>query len=402
MNLTNTSRLRGTSLYQDQLRIGFSLRFGDFLEGEFREEYSRENHQKARLVLGLCAMVMIVITFMELFSPDASGFMVGAFALFLMVPLLLATLTFSYLKQPMMYQVLLAVSALAVGIAGTVVDVQASLDGKGYYFAGQIGWIFIVWSMLGLMFGAAVALCALVSSLYMAFAIYAGLPLEQLFFEGFMLLAVNLLGGYSCYKIEHSARRHFLESRMLNQLAERDGLTGLYNRRAFDHYMERIWRQSRRENTPFTLMLIDIDHFKPFNDHYGHQAGDDALKQVASVISSAVQRPLDMAARYGGEEFALVLYGPATDYVMNLPELLREDVLELRTTHEAATMTKLLTVSIGVAVVTPDSKRSLAGAIQLADEALYQAKEAGRNRVVVRFSGNAALETGRFRARATA
>jgi diguanylate cyclase (GGDEF)-like protein len=242
-------------------------------------------------------------------------------------------------------------------------------------------------------------LCAAISSIYMACATYAGLAPEQLFFEGFMLLNVNLLGGYSCYKIEHASRRTFLESRILNQLAERDGLTGLYNRRAFDEYMERIWRQSRRENTPITVMLIDIDHFKAYNDRYGHQAGDDALKRVASVISAGVQRPLDIAARYGGEEFALVLYGPATEYVTDLPETLREDVMQLETSHEGATHTKLLTVSIGVAVVSPDAERSQAGAIQMADEALYQAKEDGRNRVVIKLSGTTVIETGRFRAR---
>jgi diguanylate cyclase (GGDEF)-like protein len=290
-------------------------------------------------------------------------------------------------------------SALAVGIAGAIVDVQASLAGQGYYFAGQVGWIFIMWSMLGLLFTIAAGLCAIVSFVYIACAIYVGLPVEQLFFESFMLLIVNLLGGYSCYKIEFAARRTFLESHILNQLAERDGLTGLYNRRAFDQYMDRIWRQSRRENTPLTVMLIDIDHFKAYNDMYGHQAGDDALKQVASVIAASVQRPLDMAARYGGEEFALALYGPATNYVMSLPELIREDVIDLGTVHAGATNSQFLTVSIGVAVVSPDTGRSLAGAIQMADEALYQAKGEGRNRVCIKMSGTTVIETGRFRAR---
>jgi diguanylate cyclase (GGDEF)-like protein len=292
---------------------------------------------------------------------------------------------------------LLALSALVIGVAGSVVDVQASLAGQGYYFAGQIGWLFIIWSMLGLLFSASAGLCAVVSLIYMGCATYVGLAPEQLFFEGFMLLNVNLLGGYSCYKIEYSSRRTFLESRILAQLAERDGLTGLYNRRAFDEYMERIWRQSRRESAPITVMLIDIDHFKPYNDLYGHQAGDDALKQVAATIAGSVQRPLDLAARYGGEEFALVLYGPDTHYVNALPERLRQQVLDLGTVHEAATHTKFLTISIGVAVVSPDTGRSLAGAIQMADEALYQAKEDGRNRVVIRQSGNTEVETGRFR-----
>ncbi len=389
------------SIYEDQLRMGFrALRFGDFLENQFREVYAEENYQRSRLVLGLCMIVVMAVTLVQAFAVSAEQPLLNHLGLTTMVPVMLSALLVSYFNKRLLYQTLLVFSGLLVGVAGSIVDVQASLAGQGYYFAGQVGWIFIMWSMLGLLFLPAAALCLAVSMFCMGYAIYAPLHPEQLFFEAFMLLSVNLLGGYSCYKIEYAARRTFLESRILNQLAERDGLTGLYDRRAFDEYMERIWRQSRRENTSITVMLIDIDHFKAYNDMYGHQAGDDALKQVASVISAGVQRPLDIAARCGGEEFALVLYGPATDYVTSLPEYLREDVLHLGIVHEGAARTKFLTVSIGVAVVSPDAGRSQAGAIQMADEALYQAKEEGRDRVVIKMSGSTAIETGRFRARA--
>lgn len=400
MDFTASHRRAPSSLYEDQLRMGFaSLRFGDFLENEFREVYHEENLPKSRLVLGLSTIVVVVVTLFNLTAVNSASASVGQFGLNVMLPVMLFGLAASFLRQRFMYQVLLVLAALVVGVTGSIIDVQASLAGQGYYFAGQVGWIFIIWSMLGLLFSVSVALCTVVSFVYIACAAYVGLAPEQLLFEGFMLLNVNLLGGYSCYKIEYAARRTFLESRILNQLAERDGLTGLYNRRAFDQHFERIWRQSRRDNTPITVMLIDIDHFKDYNDMYGHQAGDDALKEVANVIGSSVQRPLDLAARYGGEEFALVLYGPATSYVTDLPEVLRQDVLDLSIGHEGAPGTSLLTISVGVAVVSPDTRRSLAGAIQMADEALYQAKEDGRNRVVIRLSGSTVIETGRFRAR---
>ena len=400
MDIGSTIRKGASSLYEDQLQSGFeSLRFGDFLEEGFREDYLQANFQKSRLVIGLALIVVVVVTLINVFTASGSAPLMGRFGMLLMTPMLLLTMMASYSGNRFIYHSLLSISALVIGIAGAVVDVQASLAGQGYYFAGQIGWIFIIWSMLGLLFTAAAGLCAVVSMIYLACATYVGLPSEQVFFEGFMLLNVNLLGGYSCYKLEHATRRTFLESRILSQRAERDGLTGLYNRRAFDDYMERIWRQSRRESIPVTIMLIDIDHFKPYNDLYGHQAGDDALKQVAGIIANSVQRPLDLAARYGGEEFALVLYGPADKFVAQLPEILRKEVLGMGTVHAAATHTKFLSVSIGVAIVHPDSGRSLAGAIQMADEALYQAKEDGRNRVVVKMSGSTELETGRFRAK---
>jgi diguanylate cyclase (GGDEF)-like protein len=400
MELSNEIRRGATSLYDEQLQKGFqSLRFSEFLEEEFREDYQQQNFQKSRLVIGLALIVTIVVTLVNIYSNNGPSPIMGRFGLTLMTPMLLVTLFASYAGHRFFFQTLLALSALVIGVAGSVVDVQASLAGQGYYFAGQIGWIFIIWSMLGLLFTASAGLCAVVSMIYMGCASYVGLPAEQLFFEGFMLLNVNLLGGYSCYKIEYAARRTFLEGHILAQLAERDGLTGLYNRRAFDEYMERIWRQSRREKVMLTVMLIDIDHFKAYNDLYGHQAGDDALKQVASVIASSVNRPLDLAARYGGEEFALVLYGSDDHYIGALPERLRQQVLDLGTVHEAATHTKFLTISVGVALMSPDTDRSLAGAIQIADEALYQAKEDGRNRVVIQKSGSTEIETGRFRRR---
>jgi len=297
-----TSPRKGTSsLYDEQLSAGFDgLRFSDFLENEFRDDYLKENFQKSRLVTGLSLIVVVIITLINTFAADGPAPMIGRFGMILMAPILLVTLLSSYIGHRFVYHSLLALSALIIGIAGSVVDVQASLAGQGYYFSGQIGWIFIIWSMLGLLFSPAAALCAVVSIIYLVCAIFVGLPFEEVLFEGFMLLNVNLLGGYSCYKIEHAARRTFLESRILNQRAERDGLTGLFNRRAFDEYMEKIRRQSRRDNEPVTIMLIDIDHCKPYNDLDGHQAADETFKKLAGVITNNVNRPLDIAGRDGG------------------------------------------------------------------------------------------------------
>ena len=185
---------------------------------------------------------------------------------------------------------------------------------------------------------------------------------------------------------------------MLNELAERDGLTGLYNRRSFDQYIQRLWRQSRREHRQLTIIMVDIDRFKAYNDRYGHQAGDDALRQVAGVLAGAAQRPLDFAARYGGEEFVLVLYGPTGQFGRDLPESIRESVLDLSIPHLDSEADEVLSVSVGVAIVAPGADRSLTGSIQMADEALYQAKEEGRNRVVIKETVHTQIQTGRFRA----
>jgi diguanylate cyclase (GGDEF)-like protein len=234
-----------------------------------------------------------------------------------------------------------------------------------------------------------------------------------------MLVLVNGMGALSCYQLELAVRRSFLESKELIELneeleilAQLDGLTGLNNRRSYDIFVERIWGQCKRDQVSLTLLLIDLDHFKAFNDHYGHQTGDDALKAVAEVIKSTAKRPFDFAARYGGEEFIIALYGTpemyggtvATDASRELAEKLRVGIQKLKIPHEKSSTSKYLTASIGVAVILPEAERSLAGSVQMADEALYRAKEDGRNRIFVTESGTALVRTGRFRAsdRATA
>jgi diguanylate cyclase (GGDEF)-like protein len=184
---------------------------------------------------------------------------------------------------------------------------------------------------------------------------------------------------------------------VLNELAERDGMTGLYNRRIFDDYVERLWRQSRRESTGVAIIFVDIDFFKVYNDLYGHQAGDDCLKRISKCIARGAKRPFDFAARYGGEEFVLVLYGPPEEYARSVPEQIRRDVLELGIPHAGSQAGKHVTVSVGLAMAKPETSRSLAGAIQTADEALYQAKREGRNRVVFKDSDSDDVETGNFR-----
>ena len=394
----NTVKQAANTLYSEQLRSGFKrLRFIDFLEEEFRRTYQADNREKSRLTIALALVICVVLTVISQVIGGEGESAMRALGLAVLVPMLVLTIVASYRATSMAYQFLLGVSALVVGLAGAVIGVKASLAGMSYYFAAQASWIFMIWLVMGFLFRPAACLAWVVSIAYVAATLAAGLPTEEVIFETSMLLTMNLLGGYSCYKIEHAARLNFLESNMLNQLAQRDGLTGLFNRRSFDEYVNRIWRQSRREGATVAFLLVDIDHFKSFNDLYGHQAGDDALKAVAKVLAGGGHRPLDLAARYGGEEFALILYGPSREYSRELPERLRKDVQGLEIVHEGSENSQYLSISIGVAIIHPDAERSVTGAIQMADEAVYQAKEDGRNRIVIVESGTTEVETGRFR-----
>jgi diguanylate cyclase (GGDEF)-like protein len=372
------------------------LKFGTLEEREFRQAYAVANANRARLVMGFALANLLILIGVGI-ANGGSPFMI-AFEGLVMVPILAATLYLS--RTPERYEIyhfLLAVGALLIGLLINSVVTRATLNGMPYYFSATIAWIFIVWLILGLTMRAAAITAVAISVIYSWGLVNWDITPAETSFEVLMLALVNAIGGFCCYQLEYTVRRSFRESRKLSQLAEQDGLTGLYNRRSFDQHLDRLWRQSRREESQLTLLLMDIDHFKAYNDAYGHQAGDDALKRVAEIIRLSAQRPLDISARYGGEEFALLLFGPYGDNAHEMPERLRADVASLKIPHKASPTSPYLSVSIGAAIILPNAERSQAGALQMADEALYQAKEEGRNRVVFRESQHSTFQTGRFR-----
>ena len=172
------------------------------------------------------------------------------------------------------------------------------------------------------------------------------------------------------------------------------------NRRAFDAHLIRVWHQATRDKCMIAVLMIDIDHFKQYNDLLGHQAGDAALRSVAAVLRGTARRPSDLAARYGGEEFVLVFYDVSLQHVLSTAEQIREAVqnLGLGPSEAIGGPRAPLTVSVGAGLAAPTFGRTPEGIIQLADEALYEAKNAGRNRTVIK--GTDAynrLNTGTFR-----
>jgi len=167
----------------------------------------------------------------------------------------------------------------------------------------------------------------------------------------------------------------------LERMATVDGLTQVANRRRFDEYLDLEWKRSRRENTFISLLLCDIDFFKRYNDHYGHQAGDDCLRAVAQVIRSRIRRPADLVARYGGEEFAVILPNTPGDGALHVAEMVRRAVDEAGLPHRRSAVAGHVTLSVGAAGMLPQPENSAALLVQQADRALYRAKEQGRNRV---------------------
>jgi diguanylate cyclase (GGDEF)-like protein len=172
-------------------------------------------------------------------------------------------------------------------------------------------------------------------------------------------------------------------NRILRQLSSVDGLTGISNRRKFDESLQIEWVRSIQNSNTISLIIFDIDYFKNYNDTYGHLAGDDCLKQLAKGVSSMFNGSANVFARYGGEEFVVLM--PATDsnVAMDAAKKIHEKVMSLEIPHLNSPVSKFVSVSLGVASIAPNCRNSLEELIEKADNALYQAKQQGRNRIVV-------------------
>ncbi|PKM21959.1 MAG: GGDEF domain-containing protein [Gammaproteobacteria bacterium HGW-Gammaproteobacteria-14] len=206
-------------------------------------------------------------------------------------------------------------------------------------------------------------------------------------------LGGSLLGFILRFRDERYLRRDFIQARLLTldnariqsmadeleRLSFLDGLTGLANRRYFDRSYEKAWRSCLRDKAPLTVLMLDVDFFKPYNDHYGHQQGDQALRDIARAISSEAARPQDLVARYGGEEFIVMLPWADEAAAAHMAERLLQAVRDLALPHAASSCGDVVTISAGVMTVIPEQYLAMEKLISAADNALYQAKRDGRN-----------------------
>jgi len=193
---------------------------------------------------------------------------------------------------------------------------------------------------------------------------------------------INLLQRDAAYAALHDSRQQLEASNAeLRRLTHTDGLTGIANRRYFDDFMKTEWLRAQRDKTPLSLLMIDVDCFKLYNDTYGHVAGDQVLRQVAATIAASLRRPADLAARYGGEEFAVVL--PNTDKAGagQTAEKICMAVAGLGIAHKTSLAVEHVSISVGVATVYAGAENNAVDFIARVDDSLYHAKKNGRNRV---------------------
>jgi len=388
--------------YARQLKAGFPwLNFVPELESIYRETVLEEHLPHIRVNLCLGIIVIVAVSAMRasthVMTPSP---VLPALRLLVMIPMLLCCFAATFaLRRRRIFTPLSLFTAAAAGMCVVAIQVIAESGGAPLVVPRLEIYAIFVYFMMGLMFYHSLALNLLVALTYLAAGTMLQLPGREFAFDMLSVAATNVFCASVAYMHEKTSRLRFLEAALLREMVARDGLTGIQNRRMFDQHIQRVWSQAVRDTQRVAVLLVDIDCFKDYNDRYGHQAGDECLRAVAVSLSQCARRPMDFVARYGGEEFAVILYEASREYVAEVLTRIQRSIAELNIPHEASRVASRLTVSIGAAFVLPGANRTHDGLVQLADEALYGAKEQGRNRVVVLEAEYHTLRTGRFERR---
>jgi len=382
------------------------LSFPEPLEAQFRDWYSNRVRWRMRSTLWLAMGNIVLVAGAagpffgvrdRLFGAEHASLATGL-GIALLVSSVIALLIVS---RPFLYR--RYYDATAQLIAPVQAICFASLDvlarKHGYSLGAWMPLVMIApYFLFGMMHYQA-ARCSLLALLaYIVSGELANLNDAQRWLDIGVAAFASVLGAVIHFSLQRAVRHGYIATQTLNESAHRDALTGIHNRRMFDEHVSRVWQQAARESVPIGLLLIDLDHFKVFNDTHGHQGGDVCLAKVASLLPQVARRPLDLAARYGGEEFVVLLYDAKRAQVEEVCIQLHA-ALKHAAIHHPGTITGEVTFSIGAACVEPLAGRNPQGLIQLADEALYAAKERGRNRSVIMDREYETLRTGSFRAR---
>ena len=278
------------------------------------------------------------------------------------------------------YQPAIQAAAPLFGVGAVLMAVEATAAQLPLIAARLLLAAFYFYFMLGLTFSAALRTNLLLIAAYATAALLGAIAAPVAIYSLFVLVCANLIGGAGCYALEYANRVAFLERCRLAEVATHDALTGLLNRAALEEQAASLWQRAEAERLPVSVMLIDIDHFKAYNDRYGHQAGDLCLRDVGIAILTAVRRRrLDVIARYGGEEFIAILIGADRAEAARLAGGVLQAVAELKIAHSASATGPCVTVSVGVTTVEPGGDYSHERAVREADLALYVVKAGGRD-----------------------
>lgn len=373
------------------------LRFPDRLEQCFRE-YDTEKRRQRYVIMGVCAIILYNLYCIgdKIMLPDIyqSAWKVR---LLFVTPLLALSTVMVKIKVLQRFQDFFADGFVIITSAGVIyILLLSNHPNVEHYHSGILVIIMFGNIAARIRFSHAFASSLIVFLLYVYFVRSVEyMSVETVNNSGLIMITTIIISLVANYQMEKEARKEYLFTVMHNINAEKlkktnrqleflsisDSLTGLSNRRFFDETLEVEWRASQRGNYELSLIFLDIDSFKPYNDNYGHQAGDMCLREIGTIILETIKRPRDLAARYGGEEFVVLLPKTSRHDAVRIAEKIRESVEWLAIEHNYSKVSEYVTVSIGVATMSPSQEFKPSELLKLADAGMYEAKENGRNRV---------------------
>lgn len=378
------------------LQKGFYLlRFPAFMEQHFRESYRWLAIANVR---AYSAFVMIVFTLFGVFAYASYPFAKTGVILpsYLTAGLCLAALvTLSRIRKlnPHFHWYTGPLAAIGLAAIMHIPPTVSDPEMRALAYGIAIDGIIVVYAMSKMRFYNAVIWCHLSGILHLVALKLHGIDESWFSFLSYFVSS-NLVGMGISYIIEHRERTMFLQSllldidnkerellyRDLEKLSREDALTGLANRRHFDECLRQEWSRCQREKKPLSLVLLDVDFFKQYNDFYGHQAGDHCLTEIARTLRKEAARPAELVGRYGGEEFILLYPNTNEQQIKINLKRIQERLAKLAIPHEGSRVAKVVTVSLGAATVMPVKSLNPEKLVSLADEMLYQSKTEGRNR----------------------
>jgi diguanylate cyclase (GGDEF)-like protein len=373
------------SLVSRVLAEGYSrLQFPEPLESEFRKEHLLSQHRWVRMslfiVIGTCtgfALIDHQIIHARNAVPDLVRF---GLQLPILLILLLATIKRFYASW---YQIAMQIGGPLFG-AGTILMTMHALPEHTALVGARLMLVtFFFYFMSGLRLRQALRGNLIILGLLIAAGALGLLSSDVATYLSFAMACANVIGGAGAYALEYANRTSFLERKLLVEIAELDGLTRLLNRQTFEARVQDAWGRAMSEKRAVTVIMVDVDHFKLYNDSFGHQAGDECLRRVAAAVRNAVQmRPGDFVARYGGEEIIAVLCDRSTADAKEIAQRIVRDVAALDIPHVSSVNGGYVSVSVGAATQLPPITSSYDAIVRLADGALYTAKRQGRNQYV--------------------
>jgi diguanylate cyclase (GGDEF)-like protein len=367
------------------LEGGFAnLRFPAELEAKFRHHHLLASQRWVRLSILVALGTTLGFAMIDHWVIHSSNAVPDLVRFGLQVPAillcLLATIKPLYMR---VYLPAIQVAAPLFGMGSVMMAVYAEPQYAPLVGARLLLVAFFLYFMLGMRFAPALRSNLIVLGALIVAGLSAAIAPQVAIYLAFAVLCANVIGGAGAYALEHANRTAFLERQLLGEMAALDGLTRLLNRQTFESRVSEVWREATARHLPISVLMIDVDDFKRYNDHYGHLAGDECLQRIAQAVRNGVAgNPADLLARYGGEELIAVLINRTAADAEAAAQRIVADVAALAIPHAGSSTGGAVSISVGVATHHPAAAASYQVVASTADNALYAAKHQGRNRCV--------------------